>query len=304
MANNKLKAYKLVGGVKVQGKEINIALMLNILALSYEEAREAFIENFENTQEFKERVDEEPSPKATLVAVNKYKEYDLDELGGSIFECAIPLDPTETHFCEDIGYWGKAVELISQEDINIGNFRKMYLTESKTKKEYIFYHRVKGEVTDKLALDFDMSPIVEENRQHILWNTEPIPQAVAITPEGNIFIKADNPPKVEILNYDKGRIFLADKYESNEKFKKYFRDDNELQEVIDGTHLEYFSRIENIPQWEAFFIPKEESAEVVSIGKLQSPHLNKAIEELVDGKEHIMDIIKIKQGAGGETLDE
>lgn len=153
----------------------------------------------------------------------------------------------------------------------------------------------KEELATSEKLNFVASR-VEENRQHVLWHEGVTPSVTADFQDGVIIIKSEGNTKMELLSFERGSLFVVDEKVSlnsaTQSLVIYVTDDNELKEVLDGTHRELYSRVEELKQWTAYYI---EGNSKILLGGLKSPYLSEAIKELEENAEHIADLIRLQK---------
>ena len=148
-------------------------------------------------------------------------------------------------------------------------------------------------------LDFAVDIKVTEDKQHILWHDSESPYAVSKFMGGKIVVYREGFSHIELLSYDNGSVF-----QSKETIWKllecYLIDDKELQEVLNGTHSKYYSRVETIPEWSAYYLINE--YEKIHLGALSNPYLNEALLELDNYIDIIPDLIESSQVLESETI--
>ena len=141
-------------------------------------------------------------------------------------------------------------------------------------------------------LDFILDSRIEPERQHVLWYHECLLPLAFAEFEGSMLIVCNKGEVLlELYSYDEGKIYDSRKRPScGIALKRYISNDEELMEVINGTHKKYYIKYEKINHWESFYLLNDKQ---ISVGRLDSPFLNEGLNELKESSDHIVDIAKI-----------
>lgn len=161
---------------------------------------------------------------------------------------------------------------------------------------YDYIRETSGEIKSE-GLELFYSDDVTESRKHIIWYGDKKQCAEGKFKDGKIIIVAEGTNKFQICSYNSTEnytIRVGDGETTPQSIMdNILHNDTVLKEILNDTHGTYYSRVEELKKWCAYYVEEERTP--VFLGEFKSPYLDECIAELKDYNEHIPDLIEIQK---------